>query len=204
MNLAFDGEDAWSVALYGAPSQDTISYLKTQYTNFAQPLNEFGRAFIDRSKQVFEYFSGSNAMAFARSVINSMGTDMVADEIIAFINVAQFQKAMPKMQRWIMAEPSIRTTYHMQQCDGYSRTYHDLEPGKVGEAHYDYRLVMDGIVQFDESDRAHWKIYGDELKEGDTKLSLAEKTIILNTWDTARILHALADDDLTSESGGKL
>ena len=46
-----------------------------------------------------------------------------------------------------MAQPDIRSLYHKGHCDGYSDTYVDMEPGLVGEQHYDYRRVMDGVVE---------------------------------------------------------
>jgi hypothetical protein len=83
-------------------------------------------------------------------------------------------------------------------------TYVDVEPGLVGEEHYDYRRVMDGVMQDTEDGGWYAKIYVEDLKEGDRDLSHGEKVDILQTWSRLEYLMALNKEDPTSPEGGYL
>jgi hypothetical protein len=113
------------------------------------------------------------------------------------------QQAPVVMQRWIMAEPTVRTLYHKQECDGFSDTYKDMSPGIVGEQHYDYRRVMDGVIQED-GDSWCAKFYMDDLVEGDTPLIFRDKMDILSTWERVTMYIAAGDEDPTSTTADKL
>ena len=82
-------------------------------------------------------------------------------------------------------------------------TYVDVEPKRIGDDHYDYRRVMDGVMVITDDD---WyaKCYVEELKEGDRDLSHGEKTDIIQTWSNLEYLIALNKEDPTSADGGFL
>jgi hypothetical protein len=107
------------------------------------------------------------------------------------------------MQRWIMAEPTVRELYHDQRCDGFSDTYVDMEPGKVGEEHYDWRRVMSGVVRYDD-DTVVAKFYMDDLREGDRELDSWEKISIVGSWEVLKIAVSQMNEDPTSVFGDKL
>lgn len=73
----------------------------------------------------------------------------MADEIQYISKIAEFQHA-PTMQRWIMAEPTVRQMYFDQKLDGYSDTYSTTDK-TVGMMHLDYQKVIDGVYREDEN-----------------------------------------------------
>lgn len=112
-----------------------------------------------------------------------------------------------------MANQKVREMYHNQQLDGYADTYLDLAPGQRGEDHYDYRRVMDGVVQDckiinaegEEEDSWMMSFYFEgELAEGDRKLDVTEVSHILSTWDAMQAILAAGEADPTNPFGGSL
>jgi hypothetical protein len=205
MSMSFGAQNEWEAAVYGTPSAKTIDYLRQQYTSISAPLTEFGQRFMASSQEIFNHFNGSQAMQFARNVINRLGGNMPIDKILLMSDVLHFQNAQPVMQRWTMACPAVRTVYHRQQCDGFNESYHDYEPGLVGEEHYDWRRVMNGVVGFEGTERrAVYRTYHEELYEGDAQLTPGEQMVILDGWDSLSVLMALGGADPTSKAGGSL
>jgi len=98
------------------------------------------------------------------------------------------------MQRFIMANPMVRQLYHDQRCDGYSGTYIDVQPDATKEDHYDYKRVMNGIVQQDGDGTMFYTQYMDQLHHGDKELALAEQVSILDTWEIAEMFIKAGND----------
>jgi hypothetical protein len=173
-------------------------------SQFSSTLMDAGRAFMQRSREAFEHYNGTAAMRFVREVVQSIqGTAPVA-HIGTLFELKEMQGASLLMQRWIMANPVVREQYHKQQLDGYSETYVDVNPGDIGEAHYDYRRVMDGTLVFDAEGDWICKQYLDKLHEGDRDLFHEEQVDIQQTWTAMDLVMHLGKDDPTSASGGML
>lgn len=201
----FGASDAFDALVYGETHPGTIAFLANQVNNVADTLTDAGRAFMSKTRDLFERFNGTAAMRFAREVVNSVkGAGARPDRIMTLWELPEMQSASLTMQRWIMANPNVRRRYHVQKCDGYSDTYIDVEPGQVGEDHYDWRRVMDGHFVFDEE--GHWKCvqYFEDLKEGDRHLLHEEQVDIQRSWEAMDLVLALCKDDPTSPVGGSL
>jgi hypothetical protein len=197
--------DEFNALLYGETHPSTLNYLRSQFDNLSNTLTEPAKQFMEKGRELYEYFHNSDAMRFARDVVNRvMGTTEIRIDNIRELSVlCDFQDAGLVMQRWLMANPTTREMYHNQRIDGYSTSYVDMSPGDIGENHYDYRRVMDCMVQVSEDD---YKIvqYMDQLKEGDRDLLLYEKTDILSGWTQLEYLLALCRDDPTHSDGGMM
>lgn len=202
---AFTADDAFNAFVYPEKHPSGVQFLREQFNNFTGVLTNTANEFIQASKQQVERFTSHAAVDFARNVLKSfMGSTTVnTDRILGLFEINQFQGASVEMQRWVMASPVIRELYHDQRCEGYSDTYVDVEPGLVGEDHYDYRRVMDGVMHITDDD---WyvKTYVEELKEGDRDLTHSEQVDIQNTWSKLEYLVALNKEDPTSPDGGYL
>lgn len=103
-----------------------------------------------------------------------------------------------------MAEPTVRALYHEQQCDGYSDTYVDAEPGRRGVDHSDYRRVMDGIVEMDEDGGWSSTEYLDELPENEKEFLFEEQFDLLRSWHTMAAAVMAKKDDPTSPWNAEL
>lgn len=203
MNLAFGAADAWSAAVYGETNPSTAAFLANQFNNFGNSITDAGKQFYQASLDAFNHFNGSEAMKFARRVISSINGAFDTPYIHEYSTLKEFQNSSTLMQRWVMANPTIRGLYHRQMCDGYSDTYHDVEPGLIGDRHYDYRRATQGLVKFEEDGGWKANIYFDDLKKDDRELMLEEQIAISNSWLALEALTALGDDP-TSPNGGKL
>jgi hypothetical protein len=207
MMLTASGDNEFDALVYGARKHPgTIAYLQKQLEPFRSGggLTEFGRQFADTARSLYESFNGSEAMRLARAAIRRAGALYMSDTIQSIWELGRLQNAPVAMQRWIMAEPETRRLFHQQRCDGFSDTYIDVEPGAIGEAHYDWRRIHDGLAQKTADGELVFEQYWERLKEGDRHLELDEQSDIIATHSFARA-HALAGtEDHTSNEGGML
>lgn len=203
---SFGAADAFDALCYGETHPNTVQFLANQVSHVTDTLTQAGRAFIEKSKEMFQHYNGTEAMRFARGVLSKVKGIFDTQRVSTLWELAEMQDASITMQRWIMANPHVRAMYHAQKCDGYSDTYVDVEPGQLGEDHYDYRRVMDGQFVFNPSEDVDWKSvqYLDRMKEGDRDLLHEEQVEILRGWDAMDLLMALGQDDPTSAVGGSL
>jgi hypothetical protein len=204
LNLGMGAADAFDALVYPQAHVGTIQYLQNQYNNISQTITEHGRMFVDKAREAFEQYNSSAAMNFARRAVASVQSYFQVDAIMYLDSLVSLQKAQLTMQRWNMANVAVRTKYLNQQCDGYSETYVNVDGGVVGEKHYDWRRVNDGLMHIDSEGTHYFKQYDDYLKDGDKDLTHFEKIDILHTWNKLDYYMALGDDDPTSSSGGKL
>lgn len=208
MDVGFTAADAFNALLYPPMHVGTAAYLQSQYNGISNVLNNAGRAFIDRSKEIFNHYNSSAAIQFARNIVQTIkGTDAQYNSqyVVKLWDLAAMQKANLVMQRWMMANPNVRNLYHKQQLDGYSSTYVDVHGTVSGEAHYDYRRVQNGMVQFNEEDNT-WKAveYFEELDAADRELTFEEQLDIIASWGRQDHFLAVTKDDPTNPNGGKL
>lgn len=196
--------DVFQAMLHRNGSQATQDFYQHSQQSFSSVLNDVGQQFAQAATSIFKEAFDSSAMRLAKAAMRKVESIWMTDEIQSITSIGNLQHAPLTMQRWIMACPEVREVYHRQECDGYSDTYVDMEPGKVGEDHYDYRRVMDGTFRIDED--GDWVVtqYFEELQPGDDHLSADEKLDIENTWDAIRNHMAAKKDDPTSMYNARL
>jgi hypothetical protein len=198
------GINGFDALLYPTYNPVNLQYFQNSIAAATQNLNEVGRNFMASAQELYERVNGSQAIQAARNVLRMVGGAFHdGNHVYAINTIENFQSASPVMQRWIMANPDVRALYQQQRCSGYAETYHDLEVGRIKESHYDYRRVMDTVVQ--EEGKSWVAIqYFDELKEGDRNLTTDEKVDIMNTWDIINCFIAKGKEDPTDPMGGYL
>lgn len=203
MNYVLGCTDAFDAMIYPQQHSNTTNFLRTQVSNLSNSLTDAGRMFMERSKQAFEFFNSNAAIDFARRVVASVKKPIQTDHVTRLWEPEALQQASLTMQRWIMANPTVREYYHAQKIDGYSDTYSDIHGKVSGEDHYDYRRVMDGMCIIEEDD-FYFTEYVEPLIEGDRDLTFGEKVDIIHTWSALESLLALAEDDPTNPTGGTM
>lgn len=204
MQIIYGGVDTWDALAYGEQNPINNNYFRNQIATVSNSLNEVGRQFFSDARDIYERFNGSAAMQAIRTATKAVTSMFQPNVVRSLFEISDFQNATLVMQRWIMANPVVRQTYHDQKCDGYSDTYVDMHPGAIGENHYDYRRVMDGIVQDTEDDGWKVKFYPDELAHGDRELFLDEKVDILTSWEIIQGFMKIGKADPTSQYGNNL
>lgn len=190
------------------PEQNLMNkaYLENQLNSFNTQISDIGRKFIEETRDIYNRINDSSIIRAAKAAIRAVKGVFHPNTIYTLYSLDELRSAQSAMQRFIMAEPTIRETFHLQRCNGYSDTYMDMYPNDVGEKHYDYRRVMDGIVKDIETEEGYdWVAtrYFEELVEGDRDLSLGEQVSILSSWDIAKMFLE-AGEDPTDMFGGTL
>lgn len=184
---------------YGNQHASTQRFLMNQFENLSHTLQSAGESFVAAAQDAYERISGSDAMRMLRAAGRAVRSAWQMDEIRPLYTIGEFQHAPLTMQRWLMAEPTTRALYNKQKIDGYSDTYIDVDPGTLGENHYDYRRAMDGLVVVDE-DTGDWHAmqYLDELRTDDVELELDQQVDIQQAWSYLRHHIRQKTDDPTS------
>lgn len=191
------------------PEQNPMnqSYIYNQVHAVSETLNDIGRKFIESSKEIYTKINDSELIRKAKAAIRSAIGISKINEFSYYDTLNQIREAPPFMQNYIMANPVIRELHNNQMCDGYSDTYDDVFKGTIGDGHYHYRRVMDGVVQEteDEEGKHNWvaKLYFEDLLANDRDLDIEEKSKILGTWDIMN-MFIKAGEDPTNPNGGSL
>jgi hypothetical protein len=203
------GFDAFESAVFGRPHVNTINFLQNQFDFDSSAISGAASAFMDTARSMFERVNSSDAMRLARAAVHRVQSMWLSNELQELTKLAHFQHAPVVMQRFIMAEPTIRKLYLEQACDGYSDSYVNVHGNAIGEQHYDYRLVTDGLMVIPDLEKdpdAPWTItcYQEDLLEGDQELMLAEQVDIRNTWGNMAVEISTHRIDPTSKYNASL
>ena len=196
------GSAAWNAILYPMQHVNNKNYFQSQMQNISSTLTSAGAQFMQGARAIYEDVNSSATMMAARAALRA-ATGVFFNQITPVRDINEFQTATPLMQRWIMANPTVRDIYNAQQCDGYSDSYVDTQPGVKGDNHYDYRRVMDAVV-YETEEGTFVKTYADDLFEGDRELNHGEKVDILDAWELMDLMLKHQKQDPTSPYGGSL
>jgi hypothetical protein len=197
-----DDPCAFNYMLYPEQHINTRQFVQQQLSGFNNSLTDVGRSFIETSRSIYDQFNNSNAIRMAKAVVRMAKGIFHPNTIYELNDLEVMRSCQPIMQRYMMAEPTIRKLYHQQRCDGYSDTYYDVQPKVVGVDHYDYRRVTDGMVNDDDDGWTCVNHYED-LRPDDKDLSIEEKVDILKSWELAE-MFIKAGEDPTNVFGGKI
>jgi len=198
------GPEAFDLLLYPEQSPINTMYLQNQFNRFTETLTEAGNTFMQGAKQLFEYAQNNDLIRQAKAAIRTAKAYFHPNMVRSLETLEELQAATPVMQRWIMAQPDIRSLYQRQLLDGYGETYADLHTG-VGVEHYDYRRVMHGVgVDVDDGEEWVVHLYPDDLVDGDRELEWNERVDILRTWDILEMYAKARQEDPTNPYGGKM
>jgi len=204
VQVVVGGTTEFNALVYGQKNPGTISFLEREAFTVSPFLSAAGAEFFANQTELYERYNGAEALRLAAAAVRKAGAIFQPNAIRALKTLYEVQNAPLAMQRWVMAEPTIRSMYHQQRCDGYADTYVDMQPGFVGREHYDWRMVNHGLIQTEDDDAPLATFYLDELKEGDRELTLDEKMDILSTWDVVKNFTKAGKEDPTSNYGGEL
>lgn len=205
--VIYGGNRELNLFLHGEPHQASLQFMRNQAAQIGQYIQQTGSQFAQTAIDVFENFYSDTALRHARVALAKVKTFFNDDKICELQSLSDFQNATSIMQRYVMSQPDFRKMYHDGRCSGYEGSYVDMFPGQVGEDDYNYRRVMNGIMQMEEptEDEEHpgWHItvYSEELLPGDRELVIIEQVPILSSWGHQKYLLANFLDDLSSQTG---
>lgn len=179
--------DLFNAMLFPEATPETQHWLSQQFNRETSMLTDLGRSFMNQATSWFQQLYDPNLMRKARAMVRNIGGVMHPNTIMPIDDLSGLRMARPVMIRYLMSQPELRDLYHRQLCDGYSDTYVDLDPGEVKQDDYNWRRVMNGVVQdiTDKDGNPSWMVqmFPDELRPGDRELDHDEQAMILDAWD---------------------
>lgn len=185
-------------------TSNTKEYLVSQYSSL-KDTSRFG-GLIKSSFERLSEFTSNAAVRLRESVTSLVGGRWDDDIIKELTTLREQQLAKGVMQRWMMANPTIRELQLEQRCNAYSNNYEDPNPKLIGVWHDDYRCVKTGLIEIDE-ETTEWvsRSYFTEQTNGDEPLlRFDQRAMINNSW-IHQINHLMANDgDPTSEENNDL
>lgn len=208
--VLYGGERELNLFTAGEPHPAMLQYMREQANMLSNYIAQTGNTFVQGALQTYENFYSDEALRHARAALSKVKGLFRPDAIMELESIYDVQQAGPLMQRYVMAEPTLRQMYHDGRCNGYQGTYVDPFPGQIGDSDYNYRRVMNGLlVETPATEEApdgdsEFVIYVEELMDGDRELELHEQVAITSTWE--RIRYSLANSmiDPTSPTGDTL
>lgn len=205
MIIQYGGDEDFSVLTYGAPNPHTAEFLNQQYANLNPAIFQ-DQSFIERAYQIYEQNNGDAAILRARQLLNNTDSWIDPNAVFKINDVLGMQTAGPAMQRWIMANPEIRTLYHDERCHGYAESYVDDAPRVVGIDHYDFRRVVDGVFRDDPDDPELGiiTIFNEDTSMDSGEIDAFNQLDVLTTWDMLEFYLKHGKEDPTDVFGGEL
>lgn len=185
--------------LYGNKSNIVGNYIMNQINSLPNVFNEFGQRIYNNLMTTYSFITDKLTQYGILNQLNKAGVAVIDNYTEELLTFQALQNANLTMQRWVMAHPLVRQDFLNQNIDGYSETYKNVFGKEVGEKDYNYRLLMDGVIQ-DQDDSWVIKHYEQDFMEGDRELDHYDKVKILNTWDAITWLHNNCVFDFTVKS----
>ena len=199
MRIVQGGQAAFNALAFGSKPPELRSFFEERLQSINAGIGGYSEKFKARANEMFNSFHGDRVVQIAKAALNQVRGFFKPDEIVNLTTIEDLQVAQATMRRMVMANPVVRELYHKQRCDGYSDSYVDADPGKIGWDHYDYCRVMTGIVEVtDES----WKFtsVAHDQRPGDSELDFHDQfSIVAQTWPSLEAIMAQAAKDPTSE-----
>lgn len=189
--------------LFGEPSRALYDFIGQQYATATTALSESALRWAEKTRGVFEKIGFDDAMRSARAAVLKLGQLGQYSGVMELTTMEAMQAASPMMQTYIMANPMVRQLWLDGGCDGYSGSYRDNTP-LVGEAHYVYRRVMDGVVVDNPDGTWEATTYLEELIHERDELHLEQQKDVLRTWARAEAALRAKMSDPTSSWNGTL
>jgi hypothetical protein len=197
---------AFDALAYGLPSVSTMQYLQQGIQQVQQYLTPVGQQFMAKVSEYYEAAHNSEAMRKARAAINKVQHLFQSDTVFYMNQIAQMQNAGRVMQRYLGANPMVQQMIEDQRMEGWQGVYENPFPGQFREQNYNWRRVMNGVMQMDEDPNgSFWfQTWDEELLPGDRELELYEQRDVLNSWQAIEAFIKRGLEDPTSRDGGHL
>jgi hypothetical protein len=189
--------------VYGDKTNVIKSYLEQQLAQIPAVFNEFGQRVYETLNQSYHWVTDQLTKYQIFNQLKQQNVHLGNNAFRELLSFEELQNANILMQRWVMAHPDVRYLYLENNIEGYPDTYVNVFGNDIGENDYNYRRVMDGVLQSD--DEKWWfKVYNEDLMIGDRELEHREKVMILNTWKCIDWLIETCDFDFTTQSKKKI
>lgn len=199
-------DNVFQALAYGAPRSEDREYLRDHIENAALRLGRSAGAFIERARERFNSFDLRALDRKLDAVKRKVRHAFDDDNIGPMSRIGEFQQAGINKQRWLMANVKARRLVHSDRMYGWRDSYIDVEPGRFGEAHHDYRCVVNGIARTNEEGHRYieqfFDVYDEDMRE---ELKFDDQTTILDDmWVNFEAIISEGKDDPSDKNNGSL
>lgn len=190
--------------LFGSVSNASLAYLQNSIASLKNIGGELGAQLYQRSMATYEAVNGTAAVMAAKAILEQSNAAINPDIIRPLSSMLDFQTAKPVMINWLMVDPTIRQAWLDGRINGWSDTYVDLEPGKIGEQMKMYRQLHQGVLKDDPEYSWSMSQYFEEYAENDKRLDIRDVANIFSSQEKMVNLMELGGEDPSDEYGGTL
>lgn len=190
---------------YGRPDTLTMEWCnQREQAHLAGLCSEVRNNYMAMQNTVHGAIDYAQIAAIADSLRVQTDASWMVNDIIRLETIQQFQQPPPIMVDWLMANPYVRSRYYKQTIAGYDEYYVDHDPGDIGENHYHYRRVMNGIFQENEEGALLAHEWFEDIRQPTDELTFTQQMIVVNVWDKLTGFLLEGGKDPTSRYGAAL
>lgn len=198
------GVDLMDIAAGGHLDNATTSWLADRSSALRESIGTAASGWFDKAKSFVHIIDTSSAIQALRNITVKKDNSWNTNNIYQCDTIESLQTANVVQQRYIMAEPRLRDLYLNNSVEGYADTYTNYHGSAIGEQHYDYRRVTDGMMMETKDENFVVNSFYEEIPEGDFELTLHQKVDILRTWNMVNVALDANEMDPTSPVGNML
>jgi hypothetical protein len=178
-----DDMNTASELIFHGPSQDIRNWMKKEISTYTDNIRTIAPAVASSIMDKYNKIHSSEAVRNLNSLKARVRSIWQPNSVRYLSTVEEIQNSPNVMKRWVMAMPMLREKYLLKGISGYEGSYEDNYPGTLGEKHYDYRRVTEGVIsKSDDADNASYHIYYENIDKDEDILSIIDKTSITATW----------------------
>jgi hypothetical protein len=186
------GNTAFSAIAFPQLNANVQSFISDNVNRAINYVGEQAGRMYERVKTLYDEYTSFDLEVIRRRARAIDANYHRPTDIVRLTALEDFANASLLMQRYIMANPTIRARYENDRCEGYFETY---DPNR--DRDYDNRRVTNGLLR-EEKGVSWFEEYYEDLEEGDRELTSLEQFDVLSTWDALEILVDTSDWDPTS------
>lgn len=190
--------------LFGSVSNASLAYLQNSIASLKNIGGELGTQLYQRSMATYEAINGAGAVMAAKAILEQSNAAINPDIIRPLSTVLDFQTAKPVMINWLMTDTRIRQAWLDGRINGWSDTYVDLEPGKIGEQMTMYRQLHQGVLKDDPESSWVMNQYFEEYPDNATRLDIRDLANIFSSQERMLDIIEQGGEDPSDEYGGNL
>lgn len=193
------GVDLLDICAGGHMDMNTQSWLGERSDALRATISTTASSFFNQAASLYTMISTSDAVQALRNMTVKADNAWQNNTISFLSNIEQIQCAPPIQQRYIMAQPDLRQMYLNGEVNGYGDMYENIHGNAVGQKHYDWRRVMDGMATVT-NESVSYTNYVEDTRD-DVELTVFEKVDMLRTWQIIPDMLSAAEMDPTSPEG---
>ncbi len=198
-------DDDLHASMHGLVTRDDMSFVKRLSDRISlKGPREAGSRYLEASRRIFENFDFNGMRNRVRNMRDRFMNKFDEDGITPILTIQDLQNAKPRMRRYMMALPRLRTLHSKGRIEGYGELYEDEDPQALDVQHAAYREANNGAyVPEDGEDR--WITHlGVDDENGFEELTHYEKVLVRQGWEAVNSYLDENDEDPTSSLGAKL